>query len=179
MMKHFKIGNNKGVILIEAILALTVIVVILTALVTALVSAVSSSNFSKDQSLAGGYAQEGLEIARNDKDISFGELKNMTIGTYCLSGTELTLIGKFAENESDCSENIDEKFSRSVYVNGQGRDDRVSPGQLKCRTNRTDQESIFVASKVTWTDSRCSSGSQCHEVELNSCFINLNRIDAP
>ena len=76
-MRHLKkLKNNHGIILIEAIIALGVIVIVMTALVTALVSALNSSTFSNEQTLATAYAQEGLDIARAQKNRDFsGYLK--------------------------------------------------------------------------------------------------------
>lgn len=173
-MRNLKIpGNNKGVILIEAVLALGVIGVILTALVTALVSSVNSSNYTKDQSVATGYAQEGLEIARNDKDVDFSILQN---GTYCLGDGAYSIEGldSTSSPDADCSGNVESKYTRTIYISTSGNDNRTS-GATECSTN-PGSPAVFVESKVSWTDSKCSGGALCHNVALNSCFANLNRI---
>lgn len=160
-MKKFNNGkNNKGVILIEAILALGVIVIILTALVTALITASSSSSFSKEQSLATGYAQEGLEIARNDKEKDFESFLTLN-GDYCLDELESSI---YDDTVRVCSGNVAEKFTRIVTITN---------NPTNCGTT----DSRFVISRVTWTDSRCEGVAECHRVELNSCFVNLNRIE--
>lgn len=164
-MKSLK--NQKGIILIEAILALGIIIVVMTALVTALVASISSSNFSKDQSLATGYAQEGLELARNLKDSDYEAFTELTSGIdYCL-GENQTEISDEVDPEN-CPD-IDGKFTRSIYIDsdGQNRDD-----ENMCGAN-----SYFVASTVAWADSKCRNGDSCHNVELNSCFVNLYQIN--
>lgn len=160
MTRRIKSKNKKGIILIEAILALGIIVVIMTALVSALVSSISSSNFANEQSIATGYAQEGIEIARNDKDTDFGAFSALSEGTYCLNQGVTTVIGAPASG-GGCT-GID-NYTRTIYVNS-------SPAPGRCESS----QAVFVASTVTWSDSRCSGASDCHKVELNSCFINLN-----
>jgi hypothetical protein len=58
---------------------------------------------------------------------------------------------------------------RIVYVNENGTD---PDGNQKCET----AGSVYVASAVVWTDSKCSNGSNCHRVVLGSCFANLNSL---
>jgi Tfp pilus assembly protein PilV len=164
--------NNKGIILIEAILALGIIVVIMTALVTALVSTISSSSFSKDQTQATSYAQEGLDIARNFKDSSYENFQELETGEYCLAEgqTELSEAG----GDRSCENNVNRRFTRFIYVNQSGQDERQDPVVDACETDN----SVFVASTVVWTDSKCKTeGDNCHKVELNSCFVNLYKID--
>lgn len=169
MIKYFNYKkNNKGVILIEAILALGVVVVILTALATALVSSLSSSSFSKDQSLATGFAQEALEIAKNDKDIYYDSFRGLN-GTFCVDELDYTI----NSDQGDCTGNIG-RFTRSIYINQSGEDARTNPVVKKCDSSQVNYESAFVASTVSWTDSKCEGNTLCHKVELNSCFADLN-----
>jgi Tfp pilus assembly protein PilV len=170
--------NKKGIILIEAILALGMIVVIMTALVTALVSSLSNTNFSKNESIATNYAQEGLEIARNDKDFDFTQFSGMS-GTYCLYSDEDNPIQSVfsAPTSPPCSK-IDGIFTRTIYINNSGNDSRPGADLSKnprCLRKASNQP-VYVASTVTWADSKCSGSDQCHKVELNSCFINLNNL---
>lgn len=170
--------NQKGAVLIEAILALGIISVVVMSLVTALVSSLSSSNFSKNQTLATGYAQEGIEIMRDIRDQDFSKLSSYS-GAYCL-GVDDSIPQDTASPTGKCINNID-TFSRSIYVNNSGKDDRpgASPGS-KCKNPPDDPAGsvtpVFVASTVSWNDSKCSGNENCHKVELNSCLTNLNNI---
>lgn len=160
--------NKKGIILVEAIIAMTVIVMIMTAIVTALISSINSTTYSEEQTIATGYAQEGIEVARNQKNIDWDSISNLSNGYYSLcQGSSLI------QSSGSCV--IDGKYTRTIYVNQDGFDNRTSPGSQICLEN-----SIFVASTVTWSDGRCTSSSvDCHKVDLNSCFTNLNYIEAP
>lgn len=170
-MKKYK--NNKGIILIEAILALGMIVVIMTALVTALVSSLSNTDFSKNQSIATNYAQEGLEIARNDKDFDFSRFASLS-GSYCLySDSDNPIQSVFSAAPSPPCGKIDGIYTRTIYINSSGVD---QGGTQKCIPKATNQP-VYVVSTVTWSDSKCTgANNQCHQVELNSCFVNLSNL---
>ena len=167
--------NTKGIILIEALIALAVIVIVITALVTALVSAINSTTFSNEQTAATAYAQEGIDLARAEKNYNFSGFQ--TYSGFVNFGESKTFGGSCSLDGG--------KYCRKIYVNQNGTDARTSPSVQACEQSWSDGtitknvDSIFVASVVTWTDSRCNGGSMCHEVSLTSCFANLNYIEAP
>jgi len=156
MNKFKKKIDRKGIILIEALLALTVIVVVMTALVTALVSALSSTTFSNEQTQATAYAQEGIEIARALKNFEFATFESIPNGEYNFGDGSTSIPGTSAL--------IGLKFERKIVV---------KKTSSECATG------IFVSSIVKWSGSRCTSGDRCHKVIFNSCFTNLNYIEAP
>lgn len=164
-MRRIKLVKDKrGIILMEAIIALAVIVIVMTALVTALVSALNSSTFSNEQTVATAYAQEGLDYARALKNSDFSSFEGLISTEHCFGANTTQIPGS-------CSL-IDGKYERKIYVNSNGDDGRNGI------TNACEQDgSIFVASIVYWNDSKCSGSTKCHEVVLSSCFVNLNYID--
>ena len=151
-----KIFKKRGIILIEAILAMAVVVIIMTALITALVSAMNSTRFSEDQTIATGYAQEGMELVRNQKNADFGAFKD------AISGNSYDL---------GPGNDIDSRFERVIYANLSGID---RDGQQYCEQDNDGLDSIYVASIVSWNSSRCSSSAKCHEVVLESCITNVS-----
>ena len=62
--------NNKGLSLIEVIVAVGVVSILLVSMVAALTKSMASARVSKNRSLASSYLQEGLEIARYSRDHS-------------------------------------------------------------------------------------------------------------
>jgi len=56
--------NQKGQGLVEALIALGAAVIIIAAITIAVITAVSNSDFSTEQNLATGFAQQGMEIVR-------------------------------------------------------------------------------------------------------------------
>ena len=168
-----KIPDKKGFMLIEAILALGIIVVITTSLVSALISSFNNANFSKDQNRATAYAQEGLEIVRNFKDSDYYTFSFLATGTYCLPGG--ATFSQTSRPGGNCRRNVASTFSREIYINQAGDDPRTGVTIVRC----SDPGSVFVASVVLWSDTKCINGADCHRVELNSCFTNLNRVSGP
>lgn len=156
-------GRQAGQALIEALLALAFAVVIITAVVIAVINALNNTAFNKNQNLASQYAQEGLDIARNLKDSNYDSFKSLS-GVYCLDPETSSI-----ETVGSCSEPDD--FERKIYINHSGTDEAATP---KCQADLSFVSS-FVSSIVFWTDSKCSDGSNCHKVQLESCFSDPNR----
>lgn len=153
--------NQFGQILIEAILALGITMFIITGIVVALISSLNNSTFTKNQNLASAYAQEGIDIARNQKDSDYATFSALGTPstTYCLVAGDKTI------------DSADKKIAPCSKINGLFvREIVISQGGSPCGT------SVLVSSSVTWTDTRCKAGTQCHKVELNSCFSDLNKI---
>lgn len=165
--------QKKGDVLIEAVLAIAITGIVVTGIVVALTNSISQSNFTRNQNLASNYAQQGLDIARNMKENSFASLSALGDRSYCLGEGETAITTP--ESASGCDVNIGETFFRSVYINSSGEDGREAvPGQ-SCQVE-DGVSSVFIASIVAWTDSKCTGGEICHKVELNSCFVDLNKI---
>lgn len=154
---------EKGQSLIEALLALAFAVVIITAVVIAVITSLNNTTFTRNQNLASQYAQEGIDIARNMRDASYGEFKALPSGQYYCPGAD----GKLS-TDSFCT--VD-GFERRVFVQHAGLDEKDTP---TCEANST-----FVSSVVSWTDSKCTAATACHKVQLDSCFTDPNRAFGP
>jgi len=163
-LKRKIILKNGGQVLIEAVIAIAVVSFLMSGIVAALISSVNNSTFSKNQNLATNFAQEGIDIARNFKESDFQTFSTFQ-NYYCIDKNDTT-ISRFKRT---CNKNVDSFFTRRLYINQNGQDTRVGPSQQKCESG-----SIFVASIVAWNDSRCQGTAECHDVELNSCFTDLN-----
>lgn len=152
--------SEKGAILIEAILGLTIATIIITALVSVLVSSLSNATFSRNQTFATGYAQEAMELTRSMKDDNYLalEAKAVASGIWCFDD-DLNLI-------QGCTEPIEESgtmFDRQVILTRGG--------------GGCDGNSIYVEAKVSWSDSKCTNSAvKCHDVTLKSCFSNLDYV---
>ncbi len=150
--------KNSGSILIEAILGLAIAITLITAIVTALISSLSSSSFSRNQSIASGYAQEGIELVRSIRDVDYSTLSGYQDGVYCFNPSYV--LGNCPETINDSGST----FSRKIEIS---------------KTNPKCTSSIYVASIVTWKDAKCRSNDECHKVELNTCLINLDYVQLP
>lgn len=64
----FNINKKSGMMMIEVMLALTVVVLVLTALTAAATIALRNSKYAQNVVLANQYTQQGLEIIRQKRD---------------------------------------------------------------------------------------------------------------
>lgn len=152
-----------GQSLIEALLALAFAVVIITAVVIAVITSLNNTTFTKNQNLASQYAQEGIDIARNMRDSSYAEFKALPNNKSYCAGAD----GKLS-TDSFCT--VD-GFERRVFLDHTGLDEKGIP---RCQAG-----SSFVASIVSWIDSKCTGSTACHSVQLDSCFADPNRAFGP
>ena len=148
---------QKGQALLESLLALSFAVVIVTAVVIVVITSLSNTSFTKNQNLAGQYAQEGLDVARNMRDSNYTGFKALPNGgNYCADNGEI--------KTENCTVG---EFTKQLYIHHGGID---QGGEVKCEPG-----SSFVSSIVSWNDSKCLNNSSCHRVQLDSCFSNPNR----
>jgi type II secretory pathway pseudopilin PulG len=142
-MRNFLNGQT----LIEVLVAMTVGVLVLTAITSSVLTSIVNSRISGLSQQATQYAQEGLEIARASRDAA--------AGTYCL-GKGTTLLTGIPDGTCT-TPNVDSTYIRSVAVLG-------NEGGNDCGTgvNKT-------VVTVKWKDAKCSGGTYCHQVALNSC----------
>lgn len=163
MNKRKFLENQYGQALIEALLALAFAVVIVTGVVIAVITSLSNATFTKNQNLASSLAQEGLDITRNLKESSYQTFFSLANGEYCATSGSTSL------SAGSCAVG---SFTRAIYINHQGRD---QTGASKCALNGS-----FVASTVSWNDSKCQSDlDKCHKIQLDSCFYDLNKVSNP
>ena len=161
--------RNKGAILIEAILGITIATIITTGLVSALVSSLSNSTFSRGQTIATGYAQENMELIRSLKDVDYSSLEG-SVGSctedspcrFDFNSGNGRLISGSDDIDDDASKII---FERSIVI--------LDGASHDC------EGSIFAQVTVAWQDSKCSGSAKCHEVNLRSCFSNLDYVELP
>lgn len=165
--------NQKGETLIEAILALTIVIVIITGVVTVVITALSGSSSNKNESTALNFAQEGIDILRDVKSSNFTAFSDTysTAGYYCFGNDN---VPQDISNCLDTSHNIGTgDFVRKVYVDLTGHLPPPNQLTLKCESG------AFAASIVSWSDGKCKTTANCHQVEIDSCFYNLNTLTAP
>jgi len=145
-------NSEKGQTLLEAVIALSVLVITLAAIAISIVIALNNSIFLKNQNLANKYAQEGIEHIRNLKITDFGEYKlKATVGSvYCLDGS-------FEFSPLPCIINVG-SFKRDVRFESGGG----------CGSG-----GIETIVSVRWTSGKCpTSGldNYCHKAQVSSCF---------
>ncbi len=144
--------NQKGQTIIEAVIALTTIMLILSAISIVVVSSIYNSQFIRNQNLANKYSQQGMEFVRNMQQNDIQQFASYDLITTCIDENTSTLT-----TENCTSVNVGGTHVRTIQLNKD-----VSP----CRDGET---RVTVTSK--WSSSKCpSSNSFCHSSILSSCF---------
>lgn len=145
-------SEEKGQTLIEILVAMSAAIVILTAISVTISSSLNNANYSKNQTLATKYAQEGMEIVRQIRDSNYVVFANYN-GTYCLAK------GQYAFGGSCSSPNVD-NFIRIV---------QIQPAVVPCGAN-----TALVSVVVSWTDGKCRRGVYCNKVQQDSCLSTVS-----
>ncbi len=169
--------NQKGQSLVEALIALGVATIVVSAMAVVAITAVNNADFSKYQNLATHYAQQGIEIVRQQSQTDWNAFSSQVGGSpgklYCLDQdkTELDLppLGSCAKNIND--QNNKPFFVRDVTLTQLSYIPNLTPGPAYPACNGIVQATV----RVSWTDGKCSSATDyCHKVSLKSCFANIN-----
>lgn len=144
--------KQKGQTIIEAVVALTTIMLILTAISVVVVSSIYNSQFVRNQNLANKYSQQGMEFIRNMQANDIGQFASYNLITTCIDEITSTL------TTQNCNEvNAGGTHVRTIQLNQD-----VSP----CNTGET---RVTVTTK--WSSSKCpSTNTFCHSSILSSCL---------
>jgi type II secretory pathway pseudopilin PulG len=155
--------NQKGQGLVEALIALGAAVIIIAAITIAVITAVSNSDFSTEQNLATGFAQQGMEIVRQKSQLNWN-----SVATY--SGTSIWCLPQettdiYPQIAPSCqSTNVANQFVRLINF------DQTS--SICTGNNSANIRQVEVT--VKWRDGKCSGGTDfCHKVVLDSCVANI------
>jgi len=131
----------RGASLIESVVTLGVVILLITGLVVSMTSSLQSAQASKSRSLAVQYAQEALEIVRQERDSNWNTFASRDVsGThtdYCMSSS-----GQLSTPpELSCSRIV--TFTKNI----------IDPGQMD------------VVVMVSWTE-----GSEIKNVFLKTTY---------
>lgn len=164
--KNMKITfNHKGQTMIEALIALSIILTIMSATTVAVVTSLNNANFVKLQTQSNKIAQEGMEYVR-DQVMNNGRFATYSTYTnaYGRCMTPAFTMTTWAPSTFICPANelIDGKFSRTV---------RFTTTQCDI-SGAVFTNGLRAVVSVYWSDGRCSAGTYCHSQEITSCFTN-------
>lgn len=166
----------KGQTIVEVMVALGAGAIILSAMSVLVLNALKNSTQSSQQSKAVGYAQEGMEIARQMKDNSWPTYSLLS-GSYCIASscTAIESSGTACgPKSSSCTANINNLYVREVTI---------SQNYSGCQPQTPVAGVTYskVTSKVSWSDTSCKDASNpyCHSTQLESCLSNFGGRAAP
>lgn len=176
--------KENGQSLIEALVALGAATLIVSAIAIAVIASVNNSDATKYQNLATTYAQQGLEImsgqSKSDWTTFHGLGGSVSDGpiTYCFDQGKLGISSSDALPTCLANINIDANnpanmfFKRQVSIT---KDDPSCAGPSSPTAILGDH----VLISVLWKDGKCSTGTYCHKVEVNSCYANIITLPTP
>jgi type II secretory pathway pseudopilin PulG len=169
-----KLESRKGQTLLEALIALSALVIILTAVSVAVLTSINNSSFLKQQNQANKLAQQGMEYIR-DRINSSNKFSTYSVltGAKCFNevssgyggsgGTEIILanscagvanIGGFIREVTFVSQDCDTSGAVLDFSDG-----------LQAKVD------------VYWSSGKCPvTDTFCHKQEVRSCFINPKKV---
>ena len=133
---------NPGQSLIEAGVAVGVVIILVTGLIVGTTSALKSSQFGRTKALTIKYTQEGIELTRRLRNSGWAVFSARS-GLWCLDK-----VGNWTQASPSCSVNIDNLFTRGVTFNWDSANERM-----------------IVTVNVSW-----DSGSTTHDTQLVTYF---------
>lgn len=165
--KLFKTKGSRGQTLIEALIALTAIILIMTGTTVAVITSLSNAGQIKTEGRVDKVAQQGMEYIRNQV-VNSGTLFTQYYainGSRCLSSTYVMTI----PTSGDCAAAalIDAKYRRIVTF---------TPAQCE-GAGFTDGLKVRV--DVAWYDTKCTGTTLCHNKEVTSCFLHPAKRGVP
>lgn len=173
--------KQKGQTLLEILLAFSVSILVLSAIIVGITTSLSNTQYTKNQNLANSYAQEGMAVVRQIRDSNWPKFSQYTTNTtYCLTrnSTELSLASPPLLN---CGQNVG-IFSREVKIEHNSSDCLAGTPPTPTPVPSIIPRGSKVTVKVSWSDSKCPSGAGnplCHNVELITCFSNIDQKQTP
>lgn len=155
-------NKQSGQTLLEALVALTTAVIIISAMTVIVISSLNNAQFSKNQNNATQYAQQGIEILKNQSQSDWPTFAANN-GNYCLSKDSTTLTPKGTGCSPTPNVGI---FLREVAISqyAVGNIDTSCPPSTAARAK--------VTVSVGWSDNKCTDSTDvyCHKVKISSCI---------
>lgn len=158
-------SKQTGAALLEAIVALSAVVVAVAGISVVITASVSNAQFIQDQNRANKYAQEGIEYLRSYKERSYSDFINdfSFLDSRCLDKNFRTDTAGTDPNctNSRIGDDGNEKFVRKVTV----------ASNTNC-TSDTSDPAYEVTVSVEWQSSKCDVDVDpfCHSSEVRTCF---------
>jgi len=159
--------DEAGQTLLEILLAFGVSILVLSAIILGITTSLNNAQYTKNQSLANSYAQEGMAVVRQIRDSSWYDFSQKTDLNYCIGQNPTKLASRtdsVGSTSTSCGQNVG-IFSREATI---------------VHSSAGCSGGSQVAVKVSWADGKCPVGnSYCHSVELISCFTNIDQKSNP
>lgn len=159
--------KERGQTLVEVLIGLVSMAIVISAITVVSISSLDNAQYSKNQSLATSYAQQGIELIRTIRNTDYATFSGLS-GTYCLAKGCTTLNNSATSSINPCGrENASPpkcypEQNADFFV----RDVTITPSSLLC------QSQWQVQVTVSWYDGKCAASTFCHHVDERSCLSN-------
>lgn len=165
-----KIKNvSKGSTLIEAIIALSAIVIILAATSGLVITSLTNSTFTRDQNQAAKLAQQGIEYVRDKASTKTGFDEYVALeGTVRCMKSISSSDGVITEGICDSTGLIDGTYKREV---------EFTHNSEECNAVGGGSDTLKATVTVYFQSGKCppvpgdSENPFCHSQEVSSCFV--------
>lgn len=166
--------SSQGQTLVEVLIAISLSIIIITSMTIAVTTALSNADFSKNQNLATQFAQEGMEIIRQQQGTNYQTLNTLN-GRYCLAQTCAAVVsgaGSCGVNPGGISSNCSANLNSNFFIR---QVDILPAGSAGAKCVNTVQATV----SVLWADGKCPVGTYCHTEQIVSCFSNASAVSIP
>lgn len=162
---------SRGSTLIEAVVALSAIVIVLAATSSLVITSLNNSTFSRDQGQANKLAQQGVEYIRDQvsNKAGFDEYTALAGTVRCMKDI-LPGGGFITESVCDATGIIDGTYKREILLTSNSPD--CNPP-----TQYSSKNTLKVVVNVYWQSGKCppvpgpSENPFCHNQQVTSCFV--------
>ena len=162
--KKSLIQFQTGAALLEAIVALSAVVVAVAGIAVVITASISNSQFVQDQNRANKYAQEGMEYLKSEKENNYSQFITKYNGKNHCFNDEFEMLIPYDGNCGGNNRLGNGKFIRTI---------KMAESNI-CKTNLSNPLEKAYRAEVTvyWQSSKCdvSTNSFCHSSELTTCF---------
>jgi prepilin-type N-terminal cleavage/methylation domain-containing protein len=149
--------NKRGFTLIEALVAISILMVAVVAPITIAQKGLSSAIYTKNQMIASYLAQDAIEYVKNKRDENILNDKDWLEGFgYCLNAdscavdTKYNSVGQFYEDEAKLikkEKGADSKFEFYGYETG---DETSFTRSVNIKRSTTNLDEALINVKVRW-----------------------------
>ncbi len=161
--------KDSGQTLLEALIALTAIIIVLSATSVAVLISINNASFVKQQNQSNKLAQQGVELIRDQIQ---NNNQYPTYLTYNGSIKCLDTNNVFQNRQCNSTISTSTDLTNGIFKR------EVSFTTGKCDIYTSDfTDGLQIKVDVYWTSGKCQAGNTfCHRQEVRSCFINPSKV---
>lgn len=147
MSRHGIKNYTSGQSLLEAVVAVGLVIVIATALISATTTGLKNSQSGKLRSKAVVLAQDGLELSRKLRDNGWGDFQ--TYGTALGKAWCLDSLGQWTVSTGPCPLDIDSPYTRMMTFTWDSANSRMKVNSVVSWNERSQVKDVTLTTYFT------------------------------